>query len=101
MSLPRGHRRILREIERELRRSDPVLTLVCRTFTRLNRHEDMPGYEVLNVSHGRRFARRLRVILCLIATATMACAVFIGGALRGMCGWPEPKVTGRRSQPRI
>ena len=89
--------RILRGIERELRRSDPLLTSVYRTFTRLHGREDMPGNEELKASPARRSARHLRAFFLPVALAVTACGVFIAGGVRGMYYLPEPAATRHRS----
>lgn len=50
MSISFGYRRMLRGIDKELRRSDPGLASMLATFTRLTAGEAMPGREQLSRS---------------------------------------------------
>lgn len=90
MSLPARERRRLRGIQGALDHSDPRLTSLFATFSRLAREEEMPHFERLRVRAdwitGRgRYLRmavvsRLRIILFTpVALAATAGALLIGG----------------------
>lgn len=57
MSLPASQRRVLEKIEIALRRSDPRLAAIFATFSRLNRHEEMPRMEQLRARAARLTGR--------------------------------------------
>jgi Protein of unknown function (DUF3040) len=99
MSLPIGQQRALESIEGKLAESDPRLTSLFATFTRLTRAEQMPWIEQVAVSPvagliamlaarfrwlARRPAARVRAMVLLPAALTAtACALTIAFGFPG------------------
>jgi hypothetical protein len=99
-SIPRGQRR-LRQIDCELRRSDPGLASMFAAFTRLNADETMPGWEQVRIPSSLGW----HVLLWPIAALAFLVVYVAGGgasAARGAavaCGARRPaRPAGRRDQ---
>ena len=60
MSLPAGQQRMLDGIEDWMRAHDSRLASLFATFTRLTRHEEMPGFEQLTLPRSSRVRSRQR-----------------------------------------
>jgi hypothetical protein len=60
MSLPAGQQRMLDGIEDWIRAHDSRLASLFATFTRLTRHEEMPGFEQLPLPRRSRVRSRQR-----------------------------------------
>jgi Protein of unknown function (DUF3040) len=108
----RRQHRILAEIRRALRRSDPRLVARFTMFTRFTQHEEMPRLERIRLwprrwvvsATGRRvggISHRLAAIAVIPAMAAVLISVpFILGHGRATASCTGAAVTRARSQPR-
>jgi Protein of unknown function (DUF3040) len=94
MSLPPSEQQVLLRIERTLQSRDPRLMSIFAAFTRLTRHEAMPGIEQL-----RRTTWWLRSSIVIPVTLMLLVGIIVVGMLSGLsrtCGpvRPTPGVAG-------
>lgn len=85
MNLPCRQRRLLREIDDAVCRSDPRLASMLAIFGRLTAAEEMPGHEQLRTLPLRRVWAALvaaaGIVATLIACGAGLCARLIGSAV--------------------
>ena len=94
-SIPRGRRR-LREINRELRRSDPDLASMFAAFARLNADEAMPGWEHVRIPSSLSW----HVLLWPIAALAFLAVYAAGGGASAARGAAVACGARRAARPR-